>query len=182
MVKVASASAVAEDVSCVFKEGGRQGKRKHTSNEEMKSPHGARSQPGLQRAPGNVPALLPHRPNEIRTQDGKHGQADDLEAETCDHDVDTRLFGIVVIRCISQSAADSLQDKREDVAADEDDGVGARFEASQMFAVDEDDAREGEVDGGGEEARGYCDDNEVPGSSLVSNEWTATTEPRRGEI
>lgn len=80
-----------------------------------------------------------------------------MKGQSGDHDVDARLLGIGAgVGGVGHGAADGLQDEGEDVAADEDDGVGAGFEAGEVFAVDEDDAREAEVDGCGEEAGGYC--------------------------
>ncbi|KAL9008725.1 MAG: hypothetical protein Q9173_006176, partial [Seirophora scorigena] len=90
------------------------------------------------------------------------GQADDLEAEARDHDVDACLLRGLCVGSVGQGATDGLQDEGEDVAADENDGVGAGFEAGDGFAVDEDDAREGEVDGCGYEAGSYGEDDDVP--------------------
>ena len=98
--------------------------------------------------------MSPHRKEEIGTQCRENGYAGDLEGQTGDHDVDARLLHILVIGGVGKSAAEGLQHEREDVAADEDDGVGAGFQTGEMLTVGEDDAREGEVDGCGEETGG----------------------------
>lgn len=85
-----------------------------------------------------------------------------MEAQACNHDVDPGLLEGVRVGGVGECAPDGLQDEGEDVAADEDDGVGAGLEAGEGFAVDDDDAGEGEVDGGGDETWCYGEDDEVP--------------------
>lgn len=68
----------------------------------------------------------------------------------------------MVVCRVCQSTANGLKHEWEDVAADENDGVGAWFEAGDGFAVDEDDAREAEVDGSGQKAGSYGEDDNIP--------------------
>lgn len=85
-----------------------------------------------------------------------------MERQPRDHDVDACLLGRVASGRIGDATPDGLEDERKDVAADEDNGVRAGFEAGEGFAVDDDDTGEGQIDGGGDEAGGYCQDDEVP--------------------
>ena len=55
-----------------------------------------------------------------------------------------------------------MQDEGKDVAADEDAGVGVRLEACELFAVDNDDAGEAEIDTCGEEGRGNGEADDIP--------------------
>jgi hypothetical protein len=48
-------------------------------------------------------------------------------------------------------AARRLQDEREEIAAAEDESIRAGSEPTEVFPIDDDDAREREVDGGTEE-------------------------------
>ncbi len=148
-------------------EGG--GKRwdKLTTDENAQPRHRTIRQPALQPLLTHIAApLAPNAPREIGAQSHEDTQADDLEAQAGDHDVDPGLLEGFGVGGVGERAADGLHDEGEDVAADEDDGVGAGFEAGEGFAVDDDDAGEGEVDGGGDEAGGDGEDDEVPFVSL----------------
>lgn len=161
MVSVATASANGRNGrQCMSEASGGSGPL--TYDKRVKHADRAIWQFPLQGTPADIPALAPHGPSEVCAQHGEHGQADDLEGQARNHDVDARLQQGIRARGIGQGAPDSLQDERKDVAADEDDGVGARFEPSEGFSVNEDDAREGKVDCGGEEARCDCKNDNVP--------------------
>ena len=71
-----------------------------------------------------------------------------------------------------------MEDEGEDVGADEDDGVGPRFEAREGFAVDDYDAGKAEVDTGGEEGGSDGEADEIPakimrGLGIVYRTWLA---------
>ena len=66
------------------------------------------------------------------------------------------------VGCICNGATDCLKDQREHVAADEDDCVGPATETGQGFSVDHDNATEAQIDGGGQEAWGYGENDNVP--------------------
>jgi len=55
-----------------------------------------------------------------------------------------------------------LQDKRDDIASDEDEGIGPWLEVSEGWAVEEDEAGEVEVDCCRKEAGGDREADEVP--------------------
>lgn len=142
-----------------------------TSDEQMELAGGEIGQFRAQGAPAvpQAASLLAHGPGVVGAQGHEDGQADDLEAEAGDHDVNACLLQGPRVGGVGQGAADGLQDEGEEVAADENDGVGAGFEAGDGFAVDKDDAREGEVDGGGEEAGSYGEDDDVPVVFIVES-------------
>lgn len=62
-----------------------------------------------------------------------------------------------------------MQAESGEVADDESDGVGPRTEAGNVLAVDNDDAGEAEVDGGGKEGGtdGEADEVAVSGSLAI---------------
>ncbi len=100
--------------------------------------------------------MLLDGPEEFGAQPREESQTDDLEDKTGNHDVDAGVCQRFGIGGIGDGTADRLQNEGEDVAADEDDGVGPRLEAGEGSAVGDDYTGEGEVDGGGEETGGYC--------------------------
>lgn len=75
---------------------------------------------------------------------------------------------LVAVGCRSDGTSDGLQDKRNEVAGDEDDGVPARGDARDAPAVDLRDATEAEVDAGTDEGWGDGGTDEVPVDVLVS--------------
>lgn len=72
-----------------------------------------------------------------------------MEDETGDHDVDSRLLGVWVVGGGSEAAAGTLEDERDEIAADKDEGVCPGLDSRGAFAIHDDDAGEAEVDGGG---------------------------------
>lgn len=86
---------------------------------------------------------------EVDTEQHEDREGDDLEDETGDHDVDSRLCGARVVGGGSEAAAAALEDEREEIAADEDDGVCPGLDSRGAFSIHNDDAGEAEVDGGG---------------------------------
>jgi len=54
-----------------------------------------------------------------------------------------------------------LEDEGDEVASAEDEGVGPRFEEGEVLAVDNDDAREAEVDSCGKKGRSYGEANKI---------------------
>lgn len=101
-----------------------------------------------------LPPFPHHTPCVIRAQGDEDGQGDDLEGQTGNHDVDALLRFGVGVGSVGQCSADGLQHEGKDVAADEDVGVGVGREAGLIGAVDGDDARQADVDAGGQEAGG----------------------------
>lgn len=53
--------------------------------------------------------------------------------------------------CRSNSTTNCLEHESDDIRSDKDDGVGAWLESRKVCAVSDDDAREAEVEGGGDE-------------------------------
>lgn len=128
-------------------------------DEDSESREGEPAQEGLEQ-PALVEARVLHRPRpralpqperELGTARGEEREREDLEAQAGNHDVDAHLVLGLGRGAGRDAATGGLQDEREQVAAAEDKGVCARAEARQVLAVDDDDAREAEVDGGAEE-------------------------------
>lgn len=88
-------------------------------------------------------------PRELGARENKEDNGKDLEAETSQHDVFADVALIPGISSGSDGAASGLQDQGDDVAGAEDDCVSAWFETGELRTVDDDDAREAEVDGCG---------------------------------
>lgn len=76
-----------------------------------------------------------------------------MEDETGNHDVDAFLPCDGFIGGGGESAAGALEDKRQEVAADEDESVGPGLDSRGAFSIHDDDAGEAEVDGGRQESR-----------------------------
>lgn len=94
-----------------------------------------------------------HLPRKLCTQDPKGPQADDLPGYTSNHDVDPHLNCVVFFGGGGDPSAGGLEEQRDNVASDEEDGIGAGLEAGERGGVDGDDSRKGEVDGGSQEGR-----------------------------
>ena len=106
-------------------------------------------------------------PGELGAEGGEEREREDLEGESCDHDVDAHLVLAGRVGARGDGAADGLQHQRDEVAGYEGEGVGAGTEAGEVFAVDDYDAGQAEVDGGGEEGWGDGESDERPGGWLV---------------
>lgn len=122
---------------------GRERERRLEQPEPRVGPQG-----GEGRVHGRAPAgAAPHRDGEVAAEDHEDGERGDLEGQARDHDVDARVLqGGARVGDGGDGAAGGLQHERDDVAGDEDDGVGAGAEAGEGLAVDDDEAAEGEVD------------------------------------
>ena len=87
---------------------------------------------------------------------------DDLEGETGDHDVGAELEQVWVVGwgAGGHTAAEGLEGEGDDVAGDEEAGIGFGGDAGVGYAKSEDDALDAEVDAGGVEggADGQADD------------------------
>lgn len=97
--------------------------------------------------------------------EGEHG--DDLGGETGDHEVDADLRHAVGVGGRGDGAAGGLEDQGEEIAADEEAGDELRGEPREAGPVDGDDAREAEVDGGGEEGGADGQADEVDDEGVV---------------
>lgn len=143
----------------------------HAPHEDRRRRHrdAGQEQPPHPRAPQRLeprvqpPLLPPHLHRELGAQRHERRQRRDLAGEAGDHDVDADVLGVLVVRRRGEAAAGGLQDERDEVAADEEEGVGARADARDVLAVDDDDAAEAEVDGGAEEGRADGEADEVSG-------------------
>ena len=126
----------------------------HTDQKAMKPPHPTPTSPQPLSSIRPVPFHL-HR--EIRTQTHEYEERNDLKRQTGNHDVDPilSLRRVAPRRRIGQRSTRGLQHQREDVCGNEDDGVGPRFEARELLAIEDDDAGEAEVDTCGEETGCY---------------------------
>ena len=79
-----------------------------------------------------------------------------MKHNTNDHDGPSYLAPGVFIGCGCEPAAGALEDERDEVAYDEGDCIGARAEAGDLLAIDDDYAGEAEVESAGEEGGGDC--------------------------
>ena len=70
----------------------------------------------------------------------------------------------------SDAASDGLQEQTDEVAGAENDGVRARPEPGEVGAVDNDDTRQAEVDGGAQESRGDGQGDEIH-EKIIAVEW-----------
>ena len=93
---------------------------------------------------------------EFQPQSHEEEQRDDLKHNTSDHDGPSCLALGVIIGCGCEPAAGALKDERDEVACHEGDCVGARAEAGDLLAVDDDYAGETDVEGAGEEGGADC--------------------------
>ncbi len=107
---------------------------------------------------------LVHSPCKLRRQDDEQGHAGHLQTETSQHDVHAGLEILLGVRSAREGTTGGLEDETEDVASDEGEGVGARPEAGDMLAVDDDDAAEAEIDGRREESGRDRKGDDVPES------------------
>lgn len=78
-------------------------------------------------------------------------EGDDLEDETSNHDIDSDLLCVVVVSGSSEAATGALEDEREEVAADEDEGIGPGLDSRGAFSIHDDNTGEAEIDGGSQE-------------------------------
>ncbi len=102
---------------------------------------------GIQR--GGAHGLHPSQrlDEEVEAQQLEHEQRDDLEGQSRHHDVIARVGALVLVAGHrGHAAANGLEEEGDDVARDEDAGVGERFDVGVFGAKGDDDAREGEVD------------------------------------
>lgn len=120
-----------------------------TAQEGFEQP--ALVQPGMLHRPRL--RALPQPIRKLRTACREQCQREDLERQAGNHDIDAHLILGLSGRAARDPAARSLQDETEQITAAEDERVGAGPEAAEVFSVDDDDARQGEVDGGAEEGR-----------------------------
>ena len=98
----------------------------------------------------------PHdSPCGLSAQDGKDSYARDLPADTGNHDVDSQFACIIVIGDGGDGTTNSLQEKGDDIEGYEKDGVRSRLEAGKRGRVGGDDSGESQIDGCGDEGRGY---------------------------
>lgn len=104
---------------------------------------------------------IPYPPCKLPTQHRKHCERADLEGEPRNHDMDAQLILAIGVSARSDRPARRLQEQRDEITRNERDSVGAGTNARVLGAVDDDDAREAEVDGSGEEGGADGEDDEV---------------------
>lgn len=90
-----------------------------------------------------------------------HGN--DLGDETSNHDLDTNVGVVLCVGRGSQVTTDSLENEREQIAADEDDGVELGLETRVLSANCGDDTSEAKVDTSGEKRGSERKRDQVPG-------------------
>lgn len=68
-----------------------------------------------------------------------------MEDETGNHDVDTHLSAVCVLCDGGEGAASTLEDERQEVAGNEDEGVGPGLDSRGAFPIHDHDAGEAEI-------------------------------------
>ena len=133
---------------------GRQAQR-HEEDAEL----GAGPQRRVRRVQRGAGAQGPHPPqrldHEVQTQQLEEEQREDLERQPGHHDVVARVGALVLVAGYGRhAAADRLEEEGDDVAGDEDAGVGEGFDVGVFGAKGHDDAGEREINPRGQECRG----------------------------
>ena len=126
-------------------------------------------------------ALLepPHPEGIVETQRDKGSHCRDLERETGNHDVRGCSYILIALRrSRGQPTTGALQDKTEEIAGDEDHGVGLGLDPRGLDADVADHVAEREVDGGSEEGRrerdaADADEEAVEGEGVVPRQEAA---------
>lgn len=106
--------------------------------------------------------------DEVTPDAEEENHGDDLRDETSNHDLDTSVGVSLGVGSGSQVTTNGLEDEREEIAADEDDGVKLGLETRVLSTDCGDDTTEAEVDTGSEQSRGEGEGDQVP----VCNEPT----------
>lgn len=106
--------------------------------------------------------MLPGRNEEVKREQAKNSQIDDLQCNTSDNDVVSSLEGLCVNGCLVggcciDATADSLQAETKDVKGDEDPSVQSRGDARKVWANCARNVFECEIDAGADE--GGCKDD-----------------------
>ena len=140
----------------------RRGQR--TSQENLEPPHRPQS---LRPAIDRTLALI-DPPSELPTAEHEEENRRDLPPQSRNHDIDPRLRRSIVISCRGDPTTGALQAKRYEVADDEGNGIEARAEAGEILAVDDDDARETEVNRCAKEGWANGEADEVAVSRITS--------------
>ena len=94
--------------------------------------------------------------SKLRTKRHKQRQTRHLRRQPRNHNINTHLITTWGIRAACDGAARCLEEKGDEIAADECDGVDGGAEAGDGGAEDDDDAGETEIDAGGEEGGPDC--------------------------
>lgn len=110
----------------------------------------------------SIPPALPHPDEEDPAEGNKDHQTNNLEDQTGLHDSQPDIAHGFVVRHAHYRAAGGLQDEGDEVAGDEEDGVGSRPEVGEALAEDDDYPGETEVDACCYEDGGYGCADEVP--------------------
>ena len=106
---------------------------------------------------------------ELQPQCHKDEQRDDLEHDTRKHNAPPYVALGLVIGCRCNAAACALKDQGDKVARHEGDRIGARAEARDSLAVDNDYSGEAEVERTGEEGGADCEGDEIARACQVSS-------------
>ena len=110
--------------------------------------------------------LVPPDPDgKIAAEDDEYDQADDLEGQTSNHDIDTGVNLVWGIASGCKPSSSSLEYKRKEIRNHENNGVDERPESGKVLPIYGDDASKAEVDGGAEKSRGDSQ------AADVDDEW-----------
>src|SRR6201999_696203 len=110
---------------------------------------------------GDFVGVLANSPHEMNAKARKDAGGSDLRPQPSNHDVDAHIVILLRVSRGRDSATSSLQDKRDQVAADEDDGDDFWPEEAEAVAVDINNAGEGQVNSGGVEGGADGEPDEV---------------------
>lgn len=105
--------------------------------------------------------MATHGEDEIGTHEHEQEERHDLDGQARNHDIDARLLGAAIVERGGNGTSNGLQDQREEIEADEGDGIDGRAKARNVSAIDDDDAGQAQVDGGADEGGGDGEADEV---------------------
>lgn len=109
------------------------------------------------------PDIADDPPSILKREDAEDEKGENLEAETGHHHIvsgiERRL--VAILSTGSDATANALEDKRENVAGDEDIGVPGRWDAGQRAGVGLDKILQAKVDASGQEGGGDGEQDEL---------------------
>lgn len=84
--------------------------------------------------------------DEIDTEDHEQCQTEDLKAKTGNHDIDSHILTGLASLVRRYSTTSGLEYQTDDIACDKGQGVRLRLESGDVFAVNNDQTRQTQVD------------------------------------
>lgn len=114
--------------------------------------------------------VLIDRVGDLARQEHVDADRAEVHAQTRLEDGQGGIERVEVGLADGEGAAAGLEDEGEEIGEHEDDGDGARAQPGDVLAVDGDDARQAEVDGGADEGGTDCDADDLPGMRFVRGE------------